>query len=379
MKKNLLMSVGLAAFSIIAKAQNGPTMGWSSWNAFGVNISDATIRRQADAVVSTGLKDVGFNHVNIDDGYFGGRNNETGDLIIHPQRFPNGLKPVADYIHSKGLKAGIYSDAGANSCGNFWSNDDLSENVGFYGHDQHDADFFFKECGFDFIKIDFCGGDGPQNKQNLVLDPQERYTAIRDAIKNTGRTDVRMNICRWDYPGTWVGDVGFSWRTTRDINDAWWSVRGILAENIYLSAYSSEGHYNDMDMLEVGRSMTTEEDRTHFGMWCIMSSPLLIGCNMSTIKERPLALLKNPELISLNQDPLGLQAYVVQHVGETYVLVKDILTLHGNIRAVALYNPSDREQEMCVCFSEVDLSGRVKVRDLFEPICCRPATWYTYI
>ena len=127
------------------------------------------MRRFADRLTRSYLKDVGFNHVNIDDGYFGGRNNETGDLIIHPQRFPNGLKPVADYIHSKGLKAGIYSDAGANSCGNFWSNDDLSENVGFYGHDQHDADFFFKECGFDFIKIDFCGGDGPQNKQNLIL------------------------------------------------------------------------------------------------------------------------------------------------------------------------------------------------------------------
>jgi hypothetical protein len=121
-----------------------------------------------------------------------------------------------------------------------------------------------------------------------------------------------------------------------------------------------------MDMLEVGRSMSEEEDKTHFGMWCIMSSPLLIGCNMATIKERPLALLKNEELIALNQDPLGLQAHVVQHIGETYVLVKDILSLHGTTRAVALYNPSDREEEMCISFSEVDLGGQVLVRDLFE-------------
>jgi hypothetical protein len=143
-------------------------------------------------------------------------------------------------------------------------------------------------------------------------------------------------------------------------------VKGILAENLYMSAYCYDGCYNDMDMLEVGRSMSEEEDKTHFGMWCIMSSPLLIGCNMATLREKPLALLKNPELIALNQDPLGLQAYVVQHIGETYVLVKDILTLHGNTRAVALYNPSDREEEMCLSFSEVDLGGKVRVRDLFE-------------
>ena len=194
---------------------------------------------------------------------------------------------------------------------------------------------------------------------------QEQYTAIHNAIVNTGR-DVRYNLCRWAYPGTWCHDISTSWRTTGDIYDGWKSVKGILAENLYMSAYCYDGCYNDMDMLEVGRSMSEEEDKTHFGMWCIMSSPLLIGCNMATLREKPLALLKNPELIALNQDPLGLQAYVVQHIGETYVLVKDILTLHGNTRAVALYNPSDREEEMCLSFSEVDLGGKVRVRDLFE-------------
>ena len=335
-----------------------PTMGWSSWNTFSVNISEDIIKGQADAMVSQGLKDVGYKYINIDDGFQYGRTAE-GKVRIHPQRFPNGLKVVSDYIHSKGLKAGIYSDAGDCTCGSISNGDTKNTNVGFYGYEQIDADYYFKELEFDFIKVDYCGG------RHANLNEQEQYTAIHNAIVNTGK-DVRYNLCRWAYPGTWCHDISTSWRTTGDIYDGWASVKGILAENLYLSAYCYDGCYNDMDMLEVGRSMSEEEDKTHFGMWCIMSSPLLIGCNMSTIKERPLALLKNQELIALNQDPLGLQAYVVQHIGETYVLVKDILTLHGKTRAVALYNPSDKEVEMCLSFSEVDLGGKVKVRDLFE-------------
>ena len=347
-------------------AQNGPTMGWSSWNTYGVNINEALIKRQANAMVSKGLKDVGFDHINIDDGFFGGRDATTGELLIHKTRFPNGLKPLVEYIHEKGLKAGIYSDAGCNTCGNYYNGDKQSVNVGFYHYDQHDADFYFNECGFDFIKVDFCGGDAPQNSQRLALDPQERYTAISQAIKNTGRDDVRLNVCRWNYPGTWVHDVAFSWRTTHDINDSWNSVKGILAENLYLSAYCYDGHYNDMDMLEVGRSMTQEEDKTHFGMWCIMSSPLLIGCDLSNIKSQTLTLLKNTELIALNQDPLCLQAYVADLNNGCHILVKDIETLHGNRRAFAVYNPNDTQKKVSVNFSKLDLGGSVQLRDIFN-------------
>ena len=354
------------AYVLTVKAQNGPTMGWSSWNTYGVNINEALIKRQADAMVAKGLKDVGFDHINIDDGFFGGRNTETGELLIHPTRFPNGLKPVADYIHSKGLKAGIYSDAGANTCGNYYNGDTQSVNVGFYNYDQRDADFYFKECGFDFVKVDFCGGDAPQNSQRLALDPQERYTAISEAIKATGRDDVRMNVCRWNYPGTWVHDVAFSWRTTHDINDSWNSVKGILAENLYLSAYCWGGHYNDMDMLEVGRSMSTEEDKTHFGMWCIMSSPLLIGCNLTNIKSTTLALLQNTELIALNQDSLCLQAYIAALSNGCHILVKDVETLYGKKRAFAVYNPNDAARKATVSFADLDLAGTVKLRDVFE-------------
>ncbi|MBO4907411.1 MAG: alpha-galactosidase [Bacteroidaceae bacterium] len=373
MKKLFSTIATLVAAVLVSTAQtevtpntDGPTMGWSSWNTYGVNISDALIRQQANAMVTKGLKAAGYEYINIDDGYFGGRDKETGQLLIHPTRFPKGLQGVVDYIHGKGLKAGIYSDAGRNTCGSKFNGDTIGRGVGLYEHDQQDADFFFKELGFDFIKVDFCGGSWYHNDDHLVLDERERYTAIAEAIRNTGRTNVRMNACRWAYPGTWINDVAFSWRTTGDIYDGWESVKGIIKENLYLSAYCYGGRYNDMDMLEVGRSMTAEEDKTHFGMWCIMSSPLLIGCDMAQIKSTPLALLKNKELIALNQDSLHLQAYVCQHIGGCYVLVKDVETRFGNKRAFAVYNPTDEVQTVAVDFSAMELGGTVALRDCFK-------------
>ena len=367
MKKQLftMMAVAFTATAIFAQNE-GPTMGWSSWNTFGLNISEAIIKGQANAMVSKGLKDVGFDHINIDDGYFGGRDNTTGQLLIHPTRFPKGLKGVVDHIHEKGLKAGIYSDAGYNTCGSYHGGDKTGIGVGLYKHDQQDADFFFKELGFDFIKVDFCGGDPIHNSDQLKLDEEARYKSIAQAIKNTGRTDVRMNICRWAYPGTWVYDAGFSWRTTGDIYDGWKSVKGILAENLYMSAYCTKGHYNDMDMLEVGRSMTTEEDKTHFGLWCIMNSPLLIGCNLTSIKPATLNLLKNTELIALNQDTLYQQAYVAGYANGCYLLVRDIEQWNGPRRAFAVYNPSDEKATFTVNFRDIDLAGEVKLRDVFQ-------------
>ena len=363
-------TVALRPFPLLAQDQEeeteGPTMGWSSWNTYGVNINENLIRQQAAAMVSKGLRACGYLYINIDDGYFGGRDPETGHLLIHPTRFPNGLKGVVDYIHARKLKAGIYSDAGRNTCGSMFSGDPIGKGVGLYQHDQMDADFFFKELGFDFIKVDFCGGSYYHNEDHLVLDERERYTAIAKAIRNTGRTDVRMNACRWAYPGTWINDVAFSWRTTGDINCSWESVRGIIKENLYLSAYCYDGHYNDMDMLEVGRSLSQEEDKTHFGMWCIMTSPLLIGCDMSNIREASLTLLKNKELIALNQDPLHLQAYVCQRTDDCYILVKDIEQRWGLKRAFAVYNPSDQQQNVKVDLTAMELGGIVALHDCFK-------------
>ncbi len=350
----------LTCFAEVALAQRTPTMGWSSWNTFALNINEDLIKGQADAMHSNGLQKAGYLYVNIDDGYWN-RRGEDGLLRLNTQRFPNGMRPLVDYIHKLGLKAGIYSDAGDNTCG--------SENrhpwgigVGFAGHEEQDCKLYFIDWDFDFIKVDYCGG------HHMHLDEREQYTKISNAIKNCGKKDIVYNMCRWAFPGTWGADVADSWRTTGDIYDAWKSVRGILAENLYLSAFCRNGHYNDMDMLEVGRSMSQTEDETHFGMWCIMSSPLLIGCDTRNIRPESLKLLCNHDLIALNQDPLHLQAYVAEKQGECFIMVKDIKKMQGKERAVAIYNPSDTEQTVTLNPATIDLGGAVQYYDCFAQL-----------
>lgn len=357
----------LLALPLCAVADNPPLMGWSSWNTYGFQINDSVIKAQADAMVKLGFKDCGYNHINIDDGFFGGRD-ENGKLLIHPTRFPGGLRPLVDYIHGKGLKAGIYTDAGANTCASYWGEpkDTIGIGVGLYGHDTEDMTLYFNELNFDFIKVDYCGADAKNNADGLDLDVEKRYKEIAAAIKATGRTDVTWNICRWAFPGTWACEIADSWRTTEDIYLGWESVKSIIGQSLYLSAYASPGHYNDMDMLEVGRGLTEEEDKTHFGMWCMMSSPLLIGCDLNDIKGNALELMQNKELIAVDQDPLGLQAYVVKRENGGYVLVKDVEEKYGTKRVVAFYNPTNSAINMSVDFSQLDLAGEVKVRDLFE-------------
>lgn len=355
MKK--LFILALLALAATANAQRTPTMGWSSWNTFALNINEQLIRQQADAMHNTGLQEAGFKYVNIDDGYWDGRG-QDGHLRLNTKLFPSGMRALVDYIHSLGLKAGIYSDAGDNTCGS-GNRHAWGIGVGFAGHEDQDCQLYFRDWDFDFIKVDYCGGN------HMGLDERQQYTKISNAIKNCGKKDVVFNICRWAYPGTWVSDVADSWRTTGDIYDAWRSVKGILAENLYLSAYCHDGHYNDMDMLEVGRSMSKIEDETHFGMWCIMASPLLIGCDMANIKPESLKLLCNRDLIALNQDPLHLQAYVAEKQGECYVLVKDIKKLRGKERAIAVYNPSDEEQTVTLNPATVELGGAVQYYDCF--------------
>ena len=345
-----------------------PIMGWSSWNTYRVNISDSLIMSQADALVSTGLKAAGYRYINIDDGFFGYRDS-TGLMHSHPQRFPNGLKSIAGYIHSLGLKAGIYSDAGANTCGSRYDNDENGYGAGLYGHERQDARLYFKEWGFDFIKIEYCGAG-----YELNLDEQRRYTDIVNAFRTEGCDNVAINICRWTFPGTWAADIAGSWRISQDIRPRWSSVKDIIDKNMYLSAYCRPGHYNDMDMLETGRGLTQNEEEVHFGMWCIMSSPLLIGCDLTRLPEASLRLLTNPELIAINQDTLGLQARVVMRCGQGYVLTKDIEQRHGNKRAVALYNPSDSACRFTVPFDRLELTGRVKLRDIISRKNLKAAT-----
>ena len=349
-----------------------PLMGWSSWNAYMVDISDSIITHQADLMVEKGMKDAGYRYVNIDDGFFGYRD-ERGYMVPHPERFPKepeGMRALVDHIHGLGLKAGIYSDAGDNTCGSSYNHDLNGLGAGLYGHDVVDAERYFNEWDFDFIKLDYCGG------QNLKLDPEERYREIRRVIDSVATRHIRINVCRWNFPGTWVNGIGDSWRISADIRPVWKSIKYIVGKNLYLSAYAGNGNYNDMDMLAVGYNikpspfweeglgLSYTEEEAHFGIWCIMSSPLLLGCDIEYIPEETMKIITNPELIAINQDRLGLQAHVVQHVGETYVFAKDILEKWGNTRAVALYNPADTSMRFTLTPEEIEMTGTLTVRDL---------------
>ena len=385
MKPVLFILFFIACLTVYAKDRiKLPLMGWSSWNAYMVNISDSIIKFQADQMVKSGLKDAGYAQINIDDGFFGKRTAE-GKMTANATRFPNGMKGVVDHIHSLGMKAGIYSDAGDNTCGSQYNRDTIGIGAGLYRHDVQDAELYFNEWDFDFIKIDYCGG------RHAKLDEEARYKEIRRNIDATAHKPISINICRWAYPGTWVEQVGDSWRTTGDIRPNWKSVSAIIAKNMYLSAYARNGHYNDMDMLAIGYKgnqsglggksafditkdyLNDDEEDAHFGIWCIMASPLLIGCKIEGIPQRSLNLLKNKELIALDQDPLGLQAHVVQHQGDTYVFAKDIIKHEGPQRAVALYNPTDLPQSISVSAGELGYAGKMKVRDLLKLTNLEPA------
>ena len=357
-----------------------PLMGWSSWNTFRVNISEEIILSAARAMATNGLGAAGYRYVNIDDGFFDGHGPD-GVLRFHPKRFPNGMKGTVDGIHALGFKAGIYSDAGADTCGSIYDADKGGIGAGLYGHDDADFKLHFIDLGFDFIKIDYCGG------KKLKLDERQRYAEIAAAIKRTGRKDVRFNVCRWDFPGTWIADISDSWRTTGDIRANWKSLKSIVRENLYLSPYAKKGHYNDMDMLEVGHYLghmenalikddigfTPDEELTHFGLWCILSSPLLIGCDVRTIPETTKALVTNPYLLMMNQNDLGLQAFVAKREKDAYVLVKDADSLFGRARYVAFYNGGDGPCTLRVSARDLDLGGTLRLLDLVERADLGPA------
>ncbi len=365
-----------------ANARTRPLMGWSTWNTFAMDISEEVITSVAQAMATNGLKAAGYRYVNIDDAFFGGRD-EKGNLKFHPTRFPNGLKGIVDTVHKLGMKPGIYSEAGSDTCCAVWCDDKDGFGAGLYGHDNADCNLFFNDLGFDFIKVDSC------DILSRGLDIRTRYTEIANAIKATGRTDVRYNVCIGFFPGRWVTEIADSWRTTYDIRAKWSSIRSIILKNLYLAPFASPGHYNDMDMLEVGQltgklktwhktdeGITPEEEATHFGAWCIMSSPLVIGCDPRKMPESTLALVTNPYLIAMSQNDLGLQAEVARRDGDAYILVKDADERFGSSRYVALLNLGDEPREMMVRARDLDLGGRVDVLDLVTRADPGPFTDY---
>jgi alpha-galactosidase len=336
-----------------------PIMGWSSWNNFHVGINEEVIKAQADFMVSSGMAAAGYSYVNIDDGFFGGRDN-NGDLLVHKERFPNGMKVIADYIHSKGLKAGIYSDAGINTCASHWDKDTIGVGSGLMGHDRKDLKLMLKEWNYDFIKVDWCGGDW------LGLDVETRYTQIANIIKEIKPNTV-YNICRWQFPGKWALQIADSWRISGDISNEFSSILHIIDLNADLWKYASPGHVNDMDMLQVGRGMSYEEDKTHFTMWSMMNSPLLAGNDLRSMSAQTVEILTNKEIIALNQDPLVYQARRLVDNGDLEIWAKPLVSTMSGKVAVSLLNRSDKAATISFDLNTIgiDASKGYSYRDLW--------------
>jgi alpha-galactosidase len=350
--------LGLAAILVavpasaqkFAELARTPPMGWNSWNHYGCNVDEALIRHTADAMVANGMRDAGYVYVNIDDCWQGERD-ANGFLQPDPQRFPSGIKALADYVHARGLKLGIYSDAGAKTCGG---------RAGSQGHEYQDA-LQFARWEVDYLKYDWCNTGTGAAQRN----PREAYTTMRDALRAAGRPIV-FSICEWgeNKPWEWAVEIGHLWRTTGDIVNCWncelghgnWSSFGILNildKQAGLQRYAAPGGWNDPDMLEVGNLPTLAENRSHFAMWAMLAAPLIAGTDVIAMKPEIAAILTNPRIVAIDQDPLGLQGFAWIRSSELEVWVRP---LAGEKWAIAVLNRSDARQGHAIDFSQHPLS-----------------------
>jgi len=304
MRKSILILALCLAAAVQAQKFAGlaptPPMGWNSWNKFGCDVDEALIRATADAMAASGMKAAGYQYVVIDDCWHGQRDS-LGFIHPDPQRFPSGMKALADYIHSKGLKFGIYSDAGWKTC---------AGRPGSRGREFQDAQTY-AAWGIDYLKYDWCHSDD--------LAAKGAYKTMSEAIHHAGRPIV-FSLCEWgsNKPWEWAREVGHLWRTTGDIavvfdgivdHGTWksWGVMQILDMQEGLRVYAGPDHWNDPDMMEVGNGMTVSEDRAHFSMWCMLAAPLMAGNDLRTMNAETRAILTNAQAIAINQDPLGIQ------------------------------------------------------------------------
>lgn len=321
-------------------------MGWNSWNKFGCDVSEQMIREMADAMVSSGMRDAGYQYVNIDDCWQVSRDS-GGNIVADPARFPNGIKALADYVHSKGLKLGIYTDAGTQTC---------QGRPGSLNHELQDAKTY-ASWGVDYVKVDWCHSAG--------LDPEVQYGKFRDALAQAGRPIV-FSICNWGVkaPWRWGPKTGNLWRTTGDISDNYDRMSLIGFSQDGLDKFAGPGHWNDPDMLEVGNGgMTRDEYRTHMALWALLAAPLLAGNDLRTMSAETKELLTNPDIIAVDQDAKGIQGHRVWHEGPLEIWARP---LADGSQAVGLFNRTGSAMAMTLDFSTIGLNGPVKLRDLWE-------------
>jgi alpha-galactosidase len=331
-----------------------PPMGWNSWNRFACNVSEDLVKSAADAMVSSGMKEAGYEFIVIDDCWQVSRDS-NGNIVADEKKFPSGIKALAGYVHSKGLKFGIYSDAGTQTC---------AKRPGSRGHEYQDA-LQYAAWGVDYLKYDWCN-TGTENAQAA-------YTTMSDALKSSGRPIV-FSLCEWgtNKPWLWAKDVGNLWRTTGDITDCWdckkqysmgWTK--ILDLQDGLESYAGPGHWNDPDMLEVGNGgMTTTEYRSHFSLWGILAAPLIAGNDLKNMSPEIKEILTNKEVIAVNQDPLGMQGRRVRKNGDAEVWAKQ---LKDGSRAVALLNRGPADADISVSWEDLGYPAHLSanVRDLW--------------
>jgi alpha-galactosidase len=307
MKKCLLAFILLAGRAGAQKFDSlalTPPMGWNSWNTFQTKINERLVEDIADSMVSSGMRYAGYTYIVLDDGWMTKDRDSQGHLVPDPQKFPHGIKALADYIHAKGLKFGLYNCAGTKTCAGY---------PGGHGHEEMDA-LDYAAWGVDYLKYDWCNTDG--------LDAREAYKAMSEALKKAGRPII-FSLCEWGQhkPWEWAQTVGHLWRTTGDIypcfdcikQNTGWRALGVMRiadMQQGLEGYAGPGHWNDPDMLEVGNGMSTSEDRAHFSLWCMLSAPLMAGNDLRSMSAETKKILTNPRVVLLDQDPLGVEAHL---------------------------------------------------------------------
>jgi alpha-galactosidase len=355
---SILLSVA-PAFS--QKLASTPPMGWNSWNHFAEHVTDADVRSAADMLVSTGMRDAGYIYVNLDDTWQGQRDAQG---VLHPnERFPD-MKALGDYIHSKGLKFGIYSSPGAKTCGGY---------AGSLDHEAQDAKMY-ASWGVDFLKYDLCSfqtnmnqvkadhPNDPNAANNLMI---AAYRKMGDALKATGRPIV-YSLCQYgvDQPWKWGPGVGAQmWRTTDDIDDSYGRMITIGFSQAGLSKYAGPGHWNDPDMLEVGNGkMTTDEYKTHMSLWVILASPLLAGNDLSKMTDTDKSILMNKDALAIDQDPLGKQGDRLYQSGDFDVWTRP---LSGGRVAVGLFNRSWDNRDVSVDLADIGFKSGANLRDVW--------------
>ncbi len=343
MRKTVLALLFLSscAFQLRAQKFEGlamtPPMGWNSWNTFTVKINETLVEGMADAMVASGMRDAGYVYLVLDDGWMAMERDSQGNLVPDPAKFPHGIKVVADYIHSKGLKFGLYNCAGTKTCAGY---------PGTRGYEYQDARNY-AAWEIDYLKFDWCNTDG--------INAKEAYTTMSMALRKAGRPII-FSLCEWgqNKPWEWAAPVGELWRSTGDISAIYdgiksygnWHANGVMTivdmQN-GLQKYAGPGHWNDPDMLEVGNGMTASEDRTHFSMWCMLAAPLIAGNDLRKMSPQTTAILTDKELIAIDQDPLGAEGIRYSNQDSLQIWAKP---LQGGDWAVCFLNRSAGEKKL---------------------------------